>query len=66
MNQAQPKFLSAMLIKHVEFILQLSTVMLITFAAVCPVQRVKRIVSHALVGGLQHQYARIWVFGTHR
>src|SRR5215510_15887356 len=30
------------------------------------VQRIGRIVSHALVGGLHHQYARIWVFGTHR
>jgi hypothetical protein len=28
-----------------------------------PVQRIGRIVSHALVGGLHHQYARI---GTHR
>jgi hypothetical protein len=27
--------------------------------------RVGRIVSRALVGGLHHQYVRIWVFGTH-
>ena len=31
-----------------------------------PVQRIGRIVSHALVGGLHHQYYRIQVFGMHR
>jgi Integrase core domain len=31
-----------------------------------PVQRSGQIVSHAMVGGLHHQYVRIWVFGTHR
>ena len=30
-----------------------------------PVQQIGRIVSHALVGGLHHQYLRIQVFGTH-
>ena len=31
-----------------------------------PVQRSGHIVSHAMVGGLHHQYVRIRVFGTHR
>jgi transposase InsO family protein len=31
-----------------------------------PVQQIGRIVSRALVGGLHHQYVRIWVFGTYR
>jgi transposase InsO family protein len=30
-----------------------------------PVQRIGRITSHALLGGLHHRYMRGWVFGTH-
>jgi hypothetical protein len=30
-----------------------------------PVQRTGIISSHAILGGLQHQYVRVWVFGTH-
>jgi len=31
----------------------------------CPVQRTGSITSQALLGGLHHQYVRVWVFGTH-
>jgi len=31
-----------------------------------PVQRIERILSHSLIGGLHHQYVRVWVFGVER